>query len=120
MDDTADAETCVVCGSLGTLRNGLNNQDGANFDVKEVREEPLVSRRRSTFVDEVAVDVERFESTEACDGEILRVVTVVFGVLVRMLTGRDSSTCPSGGNSAIIRRGLSSMGAILVDMIELR
>jgi hypothetical protein len=121
LDDMADAETGVVCGSLRPLRNGLKNQDGANLDVKELREE-LASRRRSPLVD-VAVDVERFERTERIDdsdGEVLRVVTVDLGVLCNMLTGRDGSPESSDGNSVMTRLGLSSIGAILLDMIELR
>jgi len=122
LDDTADAETGVVCGSLRPLRNGLKSQDGANLDVKEVREE-LVSRRRSAFVDELAVEVERFECTDRtddCDGEVLKVVADAFGVLCKILTGRDGSPEAPGGNSVMTRRGLSSIGAILVEMIELR
>jgi len=88
----------VVCGSLGTLRNGLKSQDGANLDVKELREAALVSRRRSRVVVEIAVDVERFDftdRTEDWDGEVLRVVTVILGVLCRILIGRDGSPGPS-------------------------
>jgi hypothetical protein len=92
------------------------------LDVKEVREE-LVSRRRSAFVDELAVEVERFECTDRtddCDGEVLKVVADAFGVLCKILTGRDGSPEAPGGNSVMTRRGLSSIGAILVEMIELR
>ena len=119
----ADAETGVVCGSLGPLRNGLKSQDGANFDDKELREELLVSRRRWLSVDKAAVNVELFDCTdrtEDSDGDVLRVVTTVCGVLCKILTGRDGPTGPSGGNSAMMCRGLSSIGAILVDTIELR
>jgi hypothetical protein len=123
LEDTADAETDVVCGSLRLLRKGLKNQDGANLDVKELREELLVSRRCSPVVDETAVDVERFDCadrTEDCDGEVLRVEKVAFGVLCKILTGRDGSSSSAAGNSVMMRRGLSSIGAILVDMMELR
>ena len=58
LEDMADAETGVVCGSLMPLRNGLNNQDGVSFDVKEAREELVVSRRRSPLLDEVAVETD--------------------------------------------------------------
>lgn len=121
LDDMADAETGVVCGSLRPLRNGLKNQDGANLDVNELREE-LASRRCSPLVD-VAVDIERFERTERiddCDGDVLRVVAFDFGVLCNMLTGRDGSPESSEGNSVMTRLGLSSIGAILFDMMELR
>jgi hypothetical protein len=43
LDDIADAETGVVCGSLRLLRKGLKNQAGASLDVKELREVVLVS-----------------------------------------------------------------------------
>lgn len=121
-EDEPDAETAVVCGSLGPLRKGLNSHEGVSFDVKDVRDELLASRRRSPFI-EAAVDAERFdfvERIEDCDGELLKELKVAAGVLFRILVGRESGGKPSGGNSKLMRLGLSSIGAILADIIELR
>jgi hypothetical protein len=42
--EEADADTEVVCGSLGVLRNGLNSHDGASLEATEIREEPFSLR----------------------------------------------------------------------------
>jgi len=43
--EEAEADTAVVCGSLGVLLNGLNSQDGASFEAIEPRV-ALCSRER--------------------------------------------------------------------------
>lgn len=62
---------------------------------------------------EIVVETEREDLTDFIDdwdGEVLSPVT----------EGMRPSSLPSGGSSMIIRRGLSSMGVIRVDAIELR
>jgi hypothetical protein len=62
----ADAETEDAWGSLGPLRNGLNNQDGANLVLREARKEGvLLVRPLVAFDDDVDDDfVERAERIE--------------------------------------------------------
>jgi len=100
-----DADTCEVCGSLCPLLKGLNNQDGASL-AREPRAEEL----RGAFED-VADIVERKEWIEDCDGEALNPLNKGVATAV----GESS-----GGRSMITRLGLSSIGAIFVDMIEFR
>jgi hypothetical protein len=73
--DVADAETVVVCGSLGTLLNGLKSQDGASFDATDVRD-ALVSLECRGAVVEVEDFVDCTEWIDDCDGEVLRLVVL--------------------------------------------
>lgn len=127
-DATADAETAVVCGSLGPLRKGLNSQEGANFDVKDgFALEELAVRRFSSCIDvPFVVADERFDRTDRiddCDGDELSVVKVAVGVFSNILAGREGPGTgnPSSGRSFITRMGLSSIvGPIFVETIEFR
>lgn len=109
----ADADTGDVWGSLGPLLNGLKSHDGASLAASELREDP-VSRVLRGF--EGLLDwldcVERIERIEDCEGEV---PSPPKPAAPRMLLAG-----PSGGNVIMICLGLSSIGAILVDMIELR
>jgi hypothetical protein len=67
----ADADTEVVCGSLGALRNGLKSHDGVSLEVTEGRDEEARS-----FLD-TDDRVERTEWTEDWDGEVLRLLPLV-------------------------------------------
>lgn len=58
--EDADAETEVVCGSLGVLRNGLKSHEGASLDATE-RDEVF-----SPFESFLDTD-ERVERTECID-----------------------------------------------------
>lgn len=67
--EEADADTEVVCGSLGALRNGLKSHDGVSLEVTEGRDEEARS-----FLDD---RVDRTEWTEDWDGEVLRLLPLV-------------------------------------------
>lgn len=105
--EEADADIGEVCGSLGPLRKGLKSQEGASFDARE----PFVGVCWVADVDE-ADSVERKDRTEDCDGDILMPLNAT---VTDPLEGESS-----GGKSTTTRLGLSSMGAILVAITELR
>lgn len=102
----AEADTGVVCGSLGPLRNGLNSHEGASFDKLDLAGLDVVGALESLD------SVERTEWIEACEGEVLRPVAIagvsIFPVEV------------SSGRSLIIRLGLSSIVVILLEPVKAR
>ena len=127
-DPTADAETTVVCGSLGPLRKGLNNQEGANLEVKDGFVAGVSAFRPfSSFIDVTfVVPDEQFDRTDRIDdwdGDALSVVKVAVGVFSNTLGGREGPGTGnlSSGRSLVTLMGLSSIvGPIFVEMIEFR
>lgn len=110
----ADADMADACGSLGPLRNGLNNHDGANLELREARKEPVLPVRPFVAFEDAVDDdlVERIERTEDWDGDVLKLLRETPSKTVEV----EGS---SGGRSLIIWRGLSSIGGILEDRIDL-
>lgn len=101
----ACADICEVWGSLGPDLKGLKSQDGASFEVNPrvdfgVREPPGCLEDTADRLD--------FTERNERDGEVLDAPKTLSGG-------------PSGGNSMMMRFGLSSMGVILVvAIIEFR
>ena len=89
----ADADTVVVCGSLGPLRlKGLSSQVGASRDANVPFPCPLCSEDFDVARDFLEPD-ERADSVDDCEGDLLR---------PRIL--------PLSGSSRFAYRGLSSIG----------
>ena len=65
-DPIADAETTVVCGSLGPLRKGLNSQEGANLEVKDGLVAEVLAFRPFSSMTFVVPD-EPFDRTDRMD-----------------------------------------------------
>jgi hypothetical protein len=91
----------------------LNNQDGANLELRDARKEGALLERPLVALDDVDDDlVERAERIEDWEGDVLKLPSVTPNKAFDV----DGS---SGGRSLIIWRGLSSIGGILDDRIDL-
>lgn len=104
----AEARTVEVLGSLGPALKGLNSQDGVSFEAREDRDTETFESRR-IFVRSLSESVLDWEWMEDWEGEVLK------GVVVIRITLRGES---SGGRSAMMRRGLSSIGGIFPDTTD--
>jgi hypothetical protein len=102
-------EGAVSCSTCGELLNDFKNQLGANFDVNDVR-----GGFCSWVVDEAVGDVERAERIDDWEGEVLSPLEGDSIVFPSVWGGS------SGGRSTTSCRGLSSIGVILVDIVDSR
>jgi hypothetical protein len=110
-----DVEVGDACGCGSTcvaILKGFNNQAGANFEVNDVREEFL--SRAGSAATEFVGEFERAERVEDREGDTL---SPLDGCLATLLSSREEST---GGSSTISCRGLSSIGVILLDIVDSR
>ena len=97
----AEIDTAEVCGSLGPLRNGLNNQEGVSFELRVLVRETLGSRvREDATFDDVDDWLDRLDLMDDCEGDELKGARV----------GASFSTVSSVGSSLTSLRGLSRIG----------
>ncbi|EEB87665.1 hypothetical protein MPER_14919, partial [Moniliophthora perniciosa FA553] len=89
--DEAEAEIAVVCGSIGSLLNDLNNQAGVSFDAKVFREGDAGRLLALAAVNCEVADLldltERLDRTEAWEGEELSAFTEIGGSALSLSWG---------------------------------